>query len=100
MLRTGYCRRLKAGRTVPWMKHTQFLYIDAIHYSVRDNGVIQKLAAYVILSINPEGRKEVLSISAGDNENFKYWLSLLNELKNRPFAHHYHRRYVFIDFSS
>lgn len=44
------------------------LYIDAIHYSVRDNGVIRKLAAYVILGINAEGRKEVLTISVGDNE--------------------------------
>lgn len=35
------------------------LFIDAIHYSVRDNGVIRKLAAYVILGINTEGRKEV-----------------------------------------
>ena len=33
------------------------LYIDAIHYSVRDNGVIRKLAAYVILGINTEGKK-------------------------------------------
>ncbi len=59
------------------------LYIDAIHYSVRDNGVIRKLAAYVILGINTEGRKEVLTISVGENENSKYWLSVLNELKNR-----------------
>ena len=44
------------------------LYIDAIHYSVRDNGVIRKLAAYVILGINMEGKKEVLTISVGDNE--------------------------------
>ena len=59
------------------------IYIDAIHYSVRDNGVIRKLAAYVILGINTEGRKEVLTISVGDNESAKYWLSVLNELKNR-----------------
>lgn len=38
------------------------LFIDAIHYSVRDNGVIRKLAAYVILGINTEGKKEVLTI--------------------------------------
>ena len=38
------------------------LYIDAIHYSVRDNGVIRKLAAYVILGINLDGQKEVLTI--------------------------------------
>ena len=59
------------------------LYIDAIHYSVRDNGIIKKLAAYVILGINTMGRKEVLSIHVGSNESAKYWLSVLNELKNR-----------------
>ena len=59
------------------------LYIDAIHYSVRDNGVIRKLAAYAILGINTEGKKEVLTIQVGDNESSKYWLSVLNELKNR-----------------
>jgi len=59
------------------------LYIDAIHYSVRDNGVIRKLAAYVILGINTEGKKEVLTIQVGDNESSKYWLSVLNELKNK-----------------
>ncbi|MBQ6408998.1 MAG: IS256 family transposase [Butyrivibrio sp.] len=59
------------------------LFIDAIHYSVRDNGVIRKLAAYVILGINLEGRKEVLTIEVGQNESTKYWLSVLNGLKNR-----------------
>ena len=59
------------------------LYIDAIHYSVRDNGIIRKLAAYVILGINVDGKKEVLTIQVGDNESSKYWLSVLNDLKNR-----------------
>ena len=59
------------------------VYIDAIHYSVRDEGVIRKLAAYVILGINTSGMKEVLTINVGDNESSKYWLSVLNELKNR-----------------
>jgi len=59
------------------------LYIDAIHYSVRDNGIIRKLAAYVILGINTEGKKDVLTITVGNNESAKYWLSVLNELKNR-----------------
>ena len=59
------------------------LYIDAIHYSVRDNGVIRKLAAYVILGINMDGQKEVLTIQVGENESSKYWLPVLNELKNR-----------------
>lgn len=59
------------------------VYIDAIHYSVRDNGVIAKKAAYVILGINMEGRKEVLSLAIGENESAKFWLNALNELKNR-----------------
>ena len=59
------------------------LYIDAIHYSVRDNGIIRKIAAYVILGINMDGKKEVLTIQVGDNESSKYWLSVLNDLKNR-----------------
>lgn len=56
--------------------------IDAIHYSVRDNNGIRKLAAYVILRINCEGRKEVLTIEIGENESSKFWLSVMNELKN------------------
>ena len=59
------------------------IFIDAIHYSVRDDGIIRKLAAYVMLGINLEGRKEVLTIQVGQNESAKYWLSVLNELKNR-----------------
>lgn len=59
------------------------IFIDAIHYSVRDNGVIRKLAAYVMLGISVEGKKEVLTIQIGENESSKYWLSVLNELKNR-----------------
>ncbi len=52
------------------------LYIDAMHYFVRNNGVIRKLAAYVILEIHAEGKKEVLTISIGENESSKYWLSV------------------------
>lgn len=59
------------------------LYIDAIHYSVRENGVIRKMAAYVIPGITVEGRKDVLTPTIGDNEISKYWLCVLNELKNR-----------------
>lgn len=59
------------------------VFVDAIHYSVRDNGIIKKLAAYVILGINKDGIKEVLGLYIGENESAKYWLGLLNELKNR-----------------
>ena len=58
-------------------------YIDVIHYSVRDNVIIRKPAAYVIPGINTEGKKEVLTIQVGNNESSKYRLSVLNELKNQ-----------------
>ena len=75
--------RIEDWQNRPLDEVYRILYIDAIHYSVRDNGVIRKLAAYVILGIHSEGRKEVLRITVGDNESAKYWLSVLNELKNR-----------------
>lgn len=59
------------------------VFIDAVHFSVKNNNVIQKLAAYIILGVNEDGKKEVLSINIGQNESSKYWLSVLNELKNR-----------------
>ena len=59
------------------------IFIDAVHFSVRDNGQIRKLAAYVILAVSMTGHKEVLSIHIGENESAKYWLGVLNELKNR-----------------
>jgi len=59
------------------------VFIDAVHFSVRDNNVIRKLACYTILGVNDQGLKEVLSIQIGDNESSKYWLGVLNDLKNR-----------------
>ena len=59
------------------------VFIDACHFSVRDNGMVRKLAAYVMLGINSEGFKEIISLSIGENESAKYWLGVLNELKNR-----------------
>ena len=59
------------------------VFIDAVHLSVRDNGQIKKLAAYVIPAVSLTGHKEVLSIHIGENESAKYWLGVLNELKNR-----------------
>ena len=59
------------------------VFIDACHFSVRDNGMVRKLAAYVMLGINSEGFKEIISLSIGENESARYWLGVLNELKNR-----------------
>lgn len=59
------------------------VYIDAVHFSVRENNLVKKLAAYVILGVNENGIKDVISLNIGENESAKYWLGVLNELKNR-----------------
>lgn len=59
------------------------LYIDAVHFSVREDNRIKKLAAYVILGLTLDGRKDVISLQIGENESSKYWLGVLNDLKNR-----------------
>jgi len=59
------------------------VFIDAVHYSVKIEGIVRKLAAYVALGVNIDGYKEVLGLYIGTNESSKYWLNILNELKNR-----------------
>ena len=59
------------------------IFIDATHFHVRDNGQIVKKAAYVVLGIDKDGMKKVLTITIGENESAKYWMTVLNELKNR-----------------
>ncbi len=49
----------KSNQNRPLSAAYPVLYIDAIHYSVRDNGIIRKLAAYVVLGINSDGRKKL-----------------------------------------
>ena len=50
---------------------------------LEDNGQIVKKAAYVVLGIDKDGMKKVLTITIGENESAKYWMTVLNELKNR-----------------
>jgi len=59
------------------------VYLDGIHFRVRDGGKIVKKCGYTILGINTEGNKELLGIWIGENESAKFWLSVLNEIKNR-----------------
>lgn len=60
-----------------------FVFMDAIHYKVRENNVVRNKAAYIIIGVNIEGNKDVLGIWIGETESSKFWLSVLNDLKNR-----------------
>lgn len=59
------------------------VYLDAVHFKVRDNGKIVSKAAYIALGINVEGMKEILGIWVGENEGAKFWLRVLNEIRQR-----------------
>jgi len=58
-------------------------FIDAIHYSVRQEHTVVKKAAYIVVGVNTQGEKEVLGIWIGENESAKFWLGVLNDLKQR-----------------
>jgi transposase-like protein len=75
--------QIEEWQTRPLSAVYPIVFIDAVHFSVREDGIIRKLAAYIVLGINEDGHKEVLSIEVGENESSKYWLSVLNSLKNR-----------------
>ena len=75
--------RIEEWQNRPLASVYPIVFIDAVYFSVREDGIIKKLAAYVVLGINEDGYKEVLSIVIGENESSKYWLGVLNTLKNR-----------------
>lgn len=59
------------------------VFIDAVHFSVREENRVVKKAAYIVLGINKDGYKEILGIWIGENESSKFWLGVLNDLKSR-----------------
>lgn len=59
------------------------VYMDAIHYHVRSEGRIVKRAVYIALGIDMDGKKDVIGMYVGENEGAKFWLSIINGLKNR-----------------
>ena len=59
------------------------VFMDAIHYHVRNEGRIVKRAVYIAIGIDMDGHKDVPGMYVGQNESAKFWLSILNGLKNR-----------------
>jgi putative transposase len=59
------------------------LWLDAIHYKIKENGRFISKAIYTILALNVEGKKELLGLYLSDNEGAHHWLSVLTDLYNR-----------------
>ena len=58
-------------------------YMDAIHFKVREDGVVKNKAAYLVLGITVSGKKDLLGIWIGEEEGAKFWLQVLNDLQSR-----------------
>jgi len=80
------------NRIVPFIKEWQnrplqsvyaVVFMDAIHFKVKQDGAIVNKAAYMVIGIDLDGNKDVLGMWIGENETSKFWLNVLNDLKNR-----------------
>lgn len=79
-------------RIIPTIKEWQarpleevycIVWLDAMHYKVKDEGRITSRAVYHILGINTEGRKELLGMYVSESEGANFWLGVLSDLRNR-----------------
>lgn len=59
------------------------IWLDAMHYKVRDDGQVKSKAVYSILAVNMEGHKEILGIYFGNSESSSFWRQVLNDMQNR-----------------
>lgn len=59
------------------------LWLDAMHYKVREDGQVKSKAVYSVLGVTMDGTKEVLGIYFGTNESSSFWRQVLNNLKER-----------------
>lgn len=75
--------KIKEWQNRPLESIYPICFVDAVHFSVREEASVVKKAAYIVLGINEYGEKDVLGIWIGENESAKFWLSVFNDLKSR-----------------
>ena len=73
----------KEWQNRPLDRKYAIVFMDAVQFNVRQDGHVVKKAVYVAIGVRLNGRKDVLGMWIGGNESAKYWLGVLNELKNR-----------------
>jgi len=75
--------QVKAWQARPLEPLYPFVWLDAIHYKIRDKGRYQSKAVYTVLAVNLDGKKEVLGLYLSESEGANFWLSVLTDLQNR-----------------
>ena len=73
----------KEWQNRPLERKYAIVFMDAVHFHVREDNRTVKKAVYVAIGTRLSGQREVLGMWIGGNESAKYWLSVLNEIKNR-----------------
>lgn len=74
---------VKEWQARPLASMYPIVWLDAIHYKIRENGKVVSKAVYTILGVNLEGRKEVLGLYISEHEGANFWLQVLTDLSNR-----------------
>lgn len=74
---------IKEWQNRPLQQIYAIVFLDAIHFKVKQDGQIINKAAYMAIGVDLDGHKDVLGIWIGENESAKFWLAVLNELRNR-----------------
>lgn len=59
------------------------IWMDAIHFKIREDGKVITKAVYTVLGVNLKGYKEILGLYVGDNESARFWLQVLTDLSER-----------------
>ncbi len=77
---------VKAWQARPLDSVYPFVWLDAIHYKIRNKGRYQSKAIYTVLAVNMDGKKEVLGLYISESEGANFWLSVLTDLQNRGVA--------------
>ena len=75
--------KLEEWKKRPLNEIYPFIYLDAIHYKVREEGRYISKAFYTVLGVNLEGKKEVLGLYLNDSEGSRFWMQVLTDLQNR-----------------
>ena len=74
---------VKAWQSRPLERLYMVVFFDALRVKIRDEGVVRNKAVYLALGVRTDGTKEVLGLWIEQNEGAKFWLLVMNELKNR-----------------
>jgi transposase-like protein len=74
---------LESWRSRPLASCYAYLWLDAIHFKVRQDGKVVSKAAYSVLGVDLQGHKDLLGLYVGDAESARFWLTVLTDLQSR-----------------